>query len=273
LLLIVTALVVAAAAAVRSTWSPCGVSMLSTITPLGEHSRGTRFGTTATWFVAGAVVGGAALGAVGAAVAAVVAVVSGAPSSTTVVVVAAVAAVVAAAADQCWAARRAVGHHRQVNERWLDQFRPWVYGAGFGLQIGCGVATYVVTAGVYLVVVLGGLTGRPAVAVAAGVLFGVVRGLAVLLGRHLDRPDALRRFHARFAAWGPRSRRGMVAVEVVAAVALAAGGLSGAIGVAVAVLVGLAAVAAVAVIGAVVATTGRQPATVAGEGLGVAGQK
>ena len=30
-------------------------------------------------------------------------------------------------------------HHRQVNERWLDQFRPWVYGAGFGWQIGDGV--------------------------------------------------------------------------------------------------------------------------------------
>ncbi|HVX23469.1 MAG TPA: hypothetical protein VHB02_19160 [Acidimicrobiales bacterium] len=214
MVLVVTVLVVAAAAAARSTWSPCGVSMLSTLTPLGERGRGTRFGTTAAWFVAGAVVGGAALGAVGAAVGAAVAAVPGAAGSTVVALVAAAAALLAAGADLRWAGRRAVGHHRQVNERWLDQFRPWVYGAGFGLQIGCGVATYVVTAGVYLVVVLGGLTGRPAVAVAAGVLFGVVRGLAVLLGRGLDTPEALRRFHARFAAWDRRSRQAMVLVEV-----------------------------------------------------------
>ena len=36
-------------------------------------------------------------------------------------------------------------HYRQVNERWLDQFRPWVYGAGFGWQIGAGLATYIKT--------------------------------------------------------------------------------------------------------------------------------
>jgi len=51
--------VVAFAAAVRSTWSPCGQSMLSQLTPVGEASRGYRYRTTATWFVVGAVVGGA----------------------------------------------------------------------------------------------------------------------------------------------------------------------------------------------------------------------
>ncbi len=51
-------------------------------------------------------------------------------------------------------------HRRQVNERWLDQFRPWVYGAGFGWQIGSGLATYVVTPAVYLMIVLAALSGR-----------------------------------------------------------------------------------------------------------------
>ena len=69
-------------------------------------------------------------------------------------------------------------HHRQVNERWLDAYRPWVYGAGFGFQIGCGVATYITTATVYLTVVLAGLTGRPLAALGVGLVFRQVPSLA-----------------------------------------------------------------------------------------------
>jgi hypothetical protein len=223
--LVACALVLSVAAAARSTWSPCGVSMLSTLTPLGERGRGTRFGTTAAWFVTGSVVGGALLGAAGA-VAAVI--VSAAHVGATMADAAAAgAAAFAATTDVLIAGRRAVGHHRQVNERWLDQFRPWVYGVGFGVQIGSGVATYVTTAGVYLVVVLGGLSGRPLVALGLGLLFGAVRGTAVLLGRRLDTPEALRRFHARFSPLGPPSRRTMVAVELVAVVLLVAAAVPG----------------------------------------------
>src|SRR5215831_5196748 len=56
-------LVLACAAALRSTWSPCGLSMLSQITPIAEAARGNRFGRTAAWFVAGGVAGGLTLGA------------------------------------------------------------------------------------------------------------------------------------------------------------------------------------------------------------------
>ncbi len=224
-MLVVCALVLSVAAAARSTWSPCGVSMLSTLTPLGERGRGTRFATTAAWFVAGSVVGGALLGAAGMVAALVVS--AAHVGATTADAAAAGAAALAAAADVLIAGRRAVGHHRQVNERWLDQFRPWAYGAGFGLQIGSGVATYVTTAGVYLAVVLGGLSGRPLFALGLGLLFGAVRGTAVLLGRRLDTPEALRRFHARFSALGPSSRMAMVAVELAAAVLLTAAAVPG----------------------------------------------
>src|SRR5882762_8461854 len=57
-MLIGLAALVALAAAVRSTWSPCGQSMLSQLTPVGEASRGYRYRTTAIWFVLGAVLGG-----------------------------------------------------------------------------------------------------------------------------------------------------------------------------------------------------------------------
>ena len=59
----VLAIVTAAATAVRSTWSPCGLSMLSTVTPLAEAGRGRRWSVTARWFVVGSVVGGLTLGA------------------------------------------------------------------------------------------------------------------------------------------------------------------------------------------------------------------
>src|SRR6516225_10118084 len=88
---------VAAAAAVRSTWSPCGQSMLSQLTPVGEASRGYRYRTTATWFVVGAIVGGATLGAVMAMLAAAVSAVGA--SSTAVVGTAAVLAALGATVD------------------------------------------------------------------------------------------------------------------------------------------------------------------------------
>jgi len=44
--LIVAPVAVALAAAVRSTWSPCGLSMLSTVTPVAERARGHRYGAT-----------------------------------------------------------------------------------------------------------------------------------------------------------------------------------------------------------------------------------
>ncbi len=111
-------------------------------------------------------------------------------------------------------------HYRQVNERWLDAYRPWVYGSGFGFQIGCGLATYITTAAVYLTVVLAALTAGPAVALGVGVVFGLVRGLAVTLTRHVRTPDALLAFHQRFAALLPWADRAVLATVLVAAVGL-----------------------------------------------------
>jgi hypothetical protein len=218
-LIFVVALVITLAAAVRSTWSPCGRSMLSTITPLAERGRGHRFAATAAWFVAGAVLGGLCLGALGAGAAAAVAAVQ--PGRGVLVWVAAAAVIAGAACDAGLGGLRLPAHHRQVNEWWLDRFRAGVYGMGFGWQIGTGLATYVMTAGVYLVVVLGGLTGRPWLALALGAAFGAVRGLAVLCGRSIRSPAGLAAFHRRFDALDGASRRAAVAVEAAGAVVLA----------------------------------------------------
>ena len=185
-LIISVAALVTVASAVRSTWSPCGLSMLASITPLSETGRGNRFRTTASWFVVGSTAGGLTLGVCVGVLA--VGVHGLALSSTAVGVAALATAVVAAASDTGVKGFRVPVHHRQVNERWLDQFRPWAYAAGFGWQIGTGLATYITTAAVYLVIVLGALGGSPAWALALGLGFGLVRGLSVLLGRNIARP-------------------------------------------------------------------------------------
>jgi len=225
-MLVALGVVVSLAAAARSTWSPCGASMLSTLTPLGERARGGRFATTAWWFVVGATLGGAALGAVGAGFGALMRLAAPGTGTAALDIAAAGALGAAGLADLALARRGPLGHGRQVNERWLDQFRPWVYGAGFGAQIGAGLATYVTTAGVYLVLLLGALAGSPPVALGLGVLFGLVRGLAVLSGRAVVTPEALRRLHARFDALDAPSRRAMVVVELAAAPLALAGGWS-----------------------------------------------
>ena len=214
-LITVLALVMAVGAGARSTWSPCGRSMFSTITPIGEQARGARFTTSATWFVVGGVAGGATLGGA----LALVAVAVGALHLTaaTVGIVACVAALVAAASDSRIAGVQIPIHRRQVNEAWLDRFRPWVYGAGFGWQIGSGLVTYIMTAAVYLIAVLAVMTGNPWTALGVGVLFGTVRGLAVLLGRVITTPARLASFHRRFAELEPVSRRIIVVMEVVVA--------------------------------------------------------
>ena len=169
----VAAAVVAVAAAIRSTWSPCGVSMLATVTPLAERGRGHRYRSTAAWFIAGGTVGGATLGLVMAGLA--LGVHAASPSTVTLAAVACVAALVAAASDARLGGFHLPFHSRQVNERWLDQFRPWVYGAGFGWQIGAGLVTYIKTAALYLMIVLAALTASPA---------------AALAHRHVVRPGA-----------------------------------------------------------------------------------
>jgi hypothetical protein len=147
-LLVVLGVTVAVSAAARSTWSPCGLSMLSSLTPLAERGRGHRYRATA---LAGSSSAGSSAGARSAA----------RPPSWPSESVKALGPsderrtlaswrrwrlLIASASDLEFFGFRMPIHHRQVNERWLDQFRAWVYGTGFGLQIGSGLATYIMTA-------------------------------------------------------------------------------------------------------------------------------
>ncbi len=186
--------------------------MLSTITPLSERGKGHSYRSTAGWFILGGTAGGATLGV---AMAGLAAGVRSLQLSPTVIGWCALgAAVTVAASDTGIAGVRLPVHHRQVNERWLDQYRPWVYGAGFGWQIGAGLVTYITTAAVYLMIVLGALTALPMTALLIGTGFGLLRGLCVLLTRHLGSPTEMRSFHRRFAARGLVVGKAVIGVEV-----------------------------------------------------------
>ncbi len=237
-LLVALAAITAVAAAARSTWSPCGLSMLSTITPMAERSRGRRWGLTAAWFILGATLGGATLGVL--AVTGALLVGAAGLSTSSVLGTASVLALVTAGMD-LGIGTRMPHHRRQVDELWLDQFRSWVYGLGFGFQIGTGLMTYIMTAAVYLTVMLAALTGSAVTAMGLALLFGATRGAAILLGAGLTNPDRLRRFHRRFEALGPTVRMTVVGVQLAVA-AVAAGAAWGAVGGATAAVAGVAAV-------------------------------
>jgi hypothetical protein len=88
----------------------------------------------------------------------------------------------------------------------LDRYRPWVYGIGFGWQLGVGVATFVMSASVYLMVVVAAATGEPILALASVTLFGLIRGLAILPAAGVRTPFDLGELHRRFERWRPASR-------------------------------------------------------------------
>lgn len=187
--------------------------MLSSITPLGERSRGQRFGITAASLLLGAAGAGTALGAVLGLVGAAL------PLGATQRLVTLAAAASVGLALDLLPGRRLPTHLRQVDERWLHRYRGWVYGLGFGIQLGVGVATVVTASAVYLT--LAGAALAPSVEAGAlvGCVFGAVRGGSVLLGGWIDTPARLVGFHRRLERLDRPAAAAIVALQAVAVAA------------------------------------------------------
>ena len=179
--------------------------MLASIHPLGERARRNRWSLTVSAYLAGSAAGGLAAGAAAAAAGWALRAGLGVPSFGLTAALAGAAAAGAAAWDL--GVRRSLPPRRQVNEDWLGRYRGWVYGAGFGFQLGAGLTTIVTTATVPLTFVLsllGGLAGVPWLGPAAGLVFGSTRAAPALLLRGVRDPVALRRFHERMQSVRPR---------------------------------------------------------------------
>ncbi len=192
----VALVVVTLVVAVRSTWSPCGWSMLSTLTPMSERARGHKYLVTLSWYVLGSTVGGLIMGSMVGLLGLVVEQISFSHSQA--VGISGLACVVCVLSDWPGVSFKLPTHTRQVNEDWIDHYRVFVYAGGFGLQIGSGYATYITTAGVYLTGVLAVLSGSALRAIVMGIGFGMVRGISILLAGRLESPGELVSFHRFF---------------------------------------------------------------------------
>lgn len=189
--------------------------MLASIHPLGERARGRRWAVTVGAYLLGSTLAAALLGAALGSVGHVLALT---PATTAGLVVAAGA--LALAADL--GAFRLPTIHRQVDKDWLDRYRGWVVGVGFGFQLGLGVVTIVNTAAVYLTLVLALLSGSVVAGAAIGTTFGLVRGLVILVVAPVRRPDQLRLALRRMHSWRSLSQRAGIAVQALFLVAAGA---------------------------------------------------
>jgi sulfite exporter TauE/SafE len=193
--------------------------MLSSIHPLGERARNNRWAVTALAFTAGAVVSGAAVGlALGGAGSLLLDM-----TPTTLLLATAVVALTAGALDLV--GLKAPGPARQVNETWIGSFRGWVYGGAFGLELGIGVFTYVVTWGVYAALASALLTASPLAGAFVGATFGIGRSLSVLAAGYVDRPSRLVSFNWALAKAGPMVRTGASTAFATLGLVAIAGGL------------------------------------------------
>jgi hypothetical protein len=164
------------------------------------------------WYLVGAVSGGAAVGALSGAGGALA---FGGLTTGWVAGIATALAVRAAAIDGFGV--RVPSPERQVNESWLTRYRPWVYGLGFGFQLGTGVMTFIKTAAVYLLWLLAALTADPVTGAAVGAWFGLVRGGALLTVASIQDPDTLRSYFRRLTGLAPIGRWAPVAAALAAA--------------------------------------------------------
>lgn len=187
--------------------------MLTSITPLGERGRGQRWVVTVAFFMLGAAAAGAASGAA-------LGWAGHALFDRLWVGWSARALLLAGFALMALAlelsGRRIPGPRRQVSESWLPAFRGWVYGGGFGVQLGSGVTTIVSTTLVYLTFLSAFVTGSTYYGFLIGLTFGAVRGAAILPAARVHTTASLQRLARRVANWRAyASRAGLLAQAAI----------------------------------------------------------
>ncbi len=157
------------------TWSPCGFSMIETIGPVGHTGgRATTLAACAT-FAVGALVGGvltfgslAWLGSL----------LQGADQ--TVAYIAAAAVAVAAAIAELRGVPILPQLRRQLPEHWRRVMPMPVAAALYGVLLGLGFTTFVLTFGVFALAGIAFALGDPAIGIGIGIAFGVGRALPIV---------------------------------------------------------------------------------------------
>ena len=171
-----TALIAAAlVAGLAGAWSPCGFSMVDTLAPHGYARRMRTTVAACAAFALGALAGGVAtfggLAVLGGALGA---------GGGAAVTVAAAALLVAAVGDA--AGRRIVPQvRRQVPESWRRVLPVPVAAALYGVLLGLGFTTFVLSFAVHALAAVSLALGDPVAGVAIGVAFAIGRTVPVVL--------------------------------------------------------------------------------------------
>ncbi|REK18403.1 MAG: hypothetical protein DWQ40_08545 [Actinobacteria bacterium] len=194
--LLLIGIITALGAAIRGNWSPCGESLQAQIHPLGEKSRGNIWGVTMMSFTIASIAAGGSLAAF-----------SGWLGGTLfdiddlALLLAGAFAVLAGILDLSpltpWTPRR------QVNENWIGRYRGWVYGAGFGAQLGVGFAVFVMSWGYWAMLAIAFVSGSALHGAIIGAVFGLGRGVLLFLSRRSTTPESLVAFHASMMRFKP----------------------------------------------------------------------
>jgi hypothetical protein len=200
----------AAAAGVTGAWSPCGFSMVETLAPQGYAGRLRVTVAACVTFGAGALAGGAitsgGLALLGEALGA------GGPAALAV----AAAVALAAAIGEARGARIVPQMRRQVPESWRRRM-PVPLAAGlYGVLLGLGFTTFILTFAVWALAGVSIAIGDPALGLAVGLAFGAGRLLPVVVLA----PVGGGALHAAMAE-RPRILRSLRAVDAVAMAACA----------------------------------------------------
>ena len=192
--------------------------MLSSISPVGEASRQQRWSVTVAAYVVGSASAGAMTGALLGLLGSTGWTLAGRlPSTTAQLVGIGSLAAIGLVLD---ATSGVPSIHRQVDDRWLTTYRGWVYGIGFGAQLGTGVATIVPASIVWVMWATAALSGSVRTGGLIGLVFGVARALPLVAAGRIRTVAALRRTLARIDA--ARERASLVTRLGQMGVALAA---------------------------------------------------
>jgi hypothetical protein len=190
--------------------------MLASINPLGERSRNQRYWMTVVAYIIGSTVAGAFLGGTLGLVGAPVAL------PTIALAVVAVLAIAGIMFDARAFGTRVPGPRRQVDENWLVTYRGWVYGAGFGAQLGFALVTIVSASATWVAFACALLSGSALAGVVIGSIFGLARALPILAAARVRHPSTLLGLVSRLEGLRPRVARATTAAQGVAAAALVA---------------------------------------------------
>ncbi len=207
--------IVAIHGALGAAWSPCGQSMLASLTPVAERARGSSWRVTTTAFATGAVtagaIGGTALAAVGSLL----------PGSGWRAPVLLTVLLVALTVDATPLRRRMPVTKRQVNEDWMAHYRGWVYGFGFGAQLGLGFITLVACAAIYATFAIELLSVSIWTGGAIGAVFGATKAATLLPAKLACDRDSLMALHRRLLALEASARTAVIVAEALSLVTVA----------------------------------------------------